>query len=154
MNPSKFLEPANLAFAGINQVIGGISQFKSGQLQEQLYNYNAEKILESGKAEQESAEAEYARLMGRQRSLYAMAGVDIASGSPLLAMTMTAMEKEKSLFDIRKKAEAEANIQRFYGRMARRKGTTTGLASIFKGIGNTAAGYYKLLNNNNNANED
>ena len=49
---------------------------------------------QEGKYEEAASRERLKKLMGTQRSLYAKAGVDISSGSPLLMLAETAAEGE------------------------------------------------------------
>jgi len=54
--------------------------------------YNADMTLQGMQQKMQTSEAKYSNLIGKQATAYARAGVDIASGSPLLMMAHTAAQ--------------------------------------------------------------
>ena len=82
--------------------------------------------------------------MGRQRALYAKAGVDITTGSPLLILADTAMQAQIESERIRRAGQSEAEIQRYYGRLAASSGKTQAFSTFLTGLGKAATDYYSL----------
>lgn len=75
---------------------------KQGQSAKEAAEYNAqvaEKDAAAAKAkaeyDAETSSTQFAQLMGKQKALYAKAGVDITSGSPLLTMSFQAEQAER-----------------------------------------------------------
>jgi len=131
-------------FSGMSAVSSGISavsQYKKGQAERAAYDYNANITLENMKQEEISSEQKYAELMGRQRSLYAKAGVDITSGSPLLIAVSTAMQEEEEQQRIKTSGESQATMQRYAGEVAEYAGTTGAMTTFLTGLGQAGLGY-------------
>jgi hypothetical protein len=134
-------------FSGIGAVSGGVSaiaQYKKGQGESAAYDYNANVALEKMKQDEEASAYKFSALMGKQRSLYAKAGVDITSGSPLLVLADTAMQAEEERQRIEYAGETSAQLQKYYGDVAEYTGKvgagTTFLTSLGRaGLGYTAA---------------
>ena len=81
------LQGIGLGFAGlgaVNSAVSGLGQYESGQQQKSAYDYNADVTLIQTEQQEQTIEAKNSQLIGKQASAYASAGVDIASGSPLL----------------------------------------------------------------------
>ncbi|MDD2657193.1 MAG: hypothetical protein PHD04_00845 [Candidatus Pacebacteria bacterium] len=96
------------AAAAIPYVMAGTAalsaygMYRQGQAAEDASEYNARISENDALAAKEKAEydaetsaREFKRLMGRQKALYAKAGVDITEGSPLLMMAYQAEEAER-----------------------------------------------------------
>jgi hypothetical protein len=90
--------------------------------------------LKKAGIEEKQTREKYNRLMGRQRALYAKAGVDLASGSPLLVMSGTASEGEEEARMIRSGGQSEAERMRMYGKMSERVGIIEGMSTLFSGL--------------------
>lgn len=120
-------------------VISAFGQYQSGQMQKAAYDYNAAVALEQMREKMQTSEAKYSALTGRQASLYAKAGVDIASGSPLLVMAHTAaqgaIEQEREY----QAGEEQAALDLYYGKVAAYSGTLGGISSFLKGLGTAFA---------------
>jgi hypothetical protein len=87
-------------------------------------------------------------LMGRQRALYAKAGVDITEGSPLLMMSFQAQEAERDRQAILyggKTAEQsdidKANLFRFTGGNAQTGRYISGGSTFLSGLANAGSAY-------------
>jgi len=144
---------------GVSLVGTGMSafgQYRAGQAQKGAYDYSA-RVAESeagvaraGAArEEEVHRAKLQRLMGTQRALYGAAGVDIASGSPLLTLMSTAEEGEREAEFIKYGGEVsatrslnEARMNRFYGKQASRAGAWGAGSTFLTGLGQAGLGYY------------
>ncbi len=109
---------------------GGAQAYAEGILSQRLYNRQAQIT------EQEGVRAEK-ELIGRQKTLYAKAGVDISSeGSPLEIMTYTKLEMERE-------TKEKAEMERWYGRLAKKAGRMafySGMVSGGVGISSMVAG--------------
>ena len=107
------IETGTLVYMAIGAMVAGTavaaySSYQQGKAQEQAYEYNAqvaEANVQSQKTkaylDENQQRNRIKRLMGTQRTLYAKAGVDLTSGSPLLVLADTASEGEKSALNIR-----------------------------------------------------
>jgi hypothetical protein len=131
-------------FSGIGAAAGGVSaiaQYKKGQAEKAAYDYNANVALEKMKEQSETSEAKFSSLMGKQRSLYAKAGVDITSGSPLLVLADTAMQAEEEQQRIRASGETSAQMQRYYGDVSAYAGTTGAMGTFLTSLGKSGSQY-------------
>lgn len=125
----------------LSSVIGGYGKYQQGQGEKAAYDYNADITLENMRQKIQTNTENFTGLVGRQATAYAGAGVDIASGSPLLIMAATAARGGKQGEMIRQSGTEEANLQRYYGKLAAWGGTMAGIGSFLSGISNAAAGY-------------
>ena len=87
------------------QIVGtglsAMAQYRAGQAQEAAYELGA-RTTERETAQQEfESRRRTERMMASQRALYAKAGVDITSGSPLMILAETAGEGEREAQIIR-----------------------------------------------------
>ncbi|MGA2160058.1 MAG: hypothetical protein ABSG90_12710 [Dehalococcoidia bacterium] len=121
--------------------VGAVAQYKKGQAESAAYDYNANVALEKMREESEASTAKFSNLMGRQRSLYAKAGVDITKGSPLLILADTAMQAEEEQERIKYAGETSATLQKYYGDVASYAGTTGAMGTFLTSIGRAGLGY-------------
>ena len=152
-----------IALAGslIGTGLSAFGQYRAGQAQQGAYNYNAQ-VAESeagvarvGAAREEEIHREKLnRLIGTQKALYAAAGVDISSGSPLLTFMETAEEGEKEAQYIRYGGEVEATsklneakLNRYYGKQASRAGTIGAGSTFLTGLSQAGLGYAQIASN-------
>ena len=135
-----------LGFSSVSAANTGLAaygQIQSGQQEKAAYNYDAAVTLEQMQQKMQTTEARYSNLIGRQASAYARAGVDIASGSPLLVMAHTAAEGATEQESEREAGTEQAALERYYGKVAAFKGTVGGISTFLAGLqkfGTTAAG--------------
>ncbi len=122
--------------------LSAVSAYRSGQAQKEAYKYSSEIARRKGQQEEQIHRDKLRKLMSSQRALYAKAGVDLSSGSPLLLLTETAEEGERDAIRIRHGAKEESNLGKYYGRQARRAGATTSGSTLLTGLGSTAMNYY------------
>ena len=138
---------AAAAAIGVGLVGTGVSvygQMKAGRAEEAASEYNAQ-LAEQKAFEEETASRErLKKLMARQRALYAKAGVDIASGSPLLVLADTRDEGEDEAMAIRYGGSATASQQRFMGRQARRGANIGATGTFLTGLGQAGINYYGM----------
>jgi hypothetical protein len=127
----------------VSSGISGLAQYEKGQAQKAAYDYQADVTIERMKEEEEASREDFTRLMGRQRSLYAKAGVDINSGSPLLVMMDTAMKESMTQQRIQTAGTEEADLQRYSGSIAARAGTVGGINTFLTGLSSAASKYYQ-----------
>ncbi len=128
---------------------------KQGQYAKQASDYNAaiserDALAARQKAEYdaEASSQKFKSLLGRQRVLYAKAGVDIAEGSPLLMMTFQAQEAEKDrqaiLYGGKTQAQSDldkANLFRFSGGNAQTAGYISGGSTFLTGLANAGTAF-------------
>ncbi len=134
------MEPSTLSAisTGISAVGTGISaysQYKKGKVEETAYEYNADIALQKTRAERSVSRRKAAQLSSEQRLLYAKAGVDITSGSPLLIMADTLMQADIEQEELWKAGTQEAGLQKYYGRTAARTATTGAMSTFLTGLG-------------------
>ena len=123
-------------------LMGGMSQFEAGQAGKAAYGYNAQIAKEEAQDKASTTEQSYDKLMGRQASLYAKAGVSLTSGSPLLVMTATAAQKGKEESEIKRSGQEQANLDRYYGKQTAFAGTMGGVGAFLKGLAGAATNMY------------
>ena len=126
----------------LSSAIGGYGKYEQGQQEIAAYDYSADITLENMQQRMQTNTQNFTALVGRQAAAYAGAGVDIASGSPLLIMAATAARGGKQGEMIRQSGTQEANLQRYYGKMAAWGGTMAGIGDFLSGISQSASGYY------------
>lgn len=134
------------AFAGmgvLSSLFAGIGEYESGQAEKAAYNYNAEITLQNMRARMVASQQKYSELVGKQASAYARAGVDIASGSPLLVMTATAARGAQQGEQIEEAGTEEAALQRYYGRIAAWRGAVGGIGTFLSGMTKSIAPLYQ-----------
>jgi hypothetical protein len=132
----------SMGVGAITSGVGAYSQYQEGQAEQRAYNFNADVALANMKQEEADSEQKFAALMGRQRASYGKAGVDITSGSPLLVLADTAMQERREQQRIHEAGTSEAEIQRYYGRVASYKGKMGAMSSFLTGMGKTATDYW------------
>lgn len=125
------------SFAGIgalSSLFTGIGQYQSGQAVKKADDYNADITLQNASAQMIASQQRYSALVGKQASSYARAGVDISSGSPLLIMAATAARGAQQGEQIKQAGDEQAELQRYYGRIASWQGTVGGIGSFLSGL--------------------
>jgi hypothetical protein len=140
------MDSANLStmFSGMSAVgsaASGVAQYKQGQAQRAAFDYNADVTMQKMGEEAEASQTSFDRLMGKQRSLYAKAGVSISSGSPLVILADTAMQSQEEQDRIKASGTAAADIQRFYGEQAEYSGTVGGISTFLTGLSKASMSY-------------
>lgn len=136
----------NTGVGAVTSATGAYAQYQRGQMEKQAYEYNAQVAEEESRQQQTTSERKYAELMGRQRSLYGKAGVDITTGSPLLVLADTAMQERLEAQRIQAAGKSEAAMQRYYGRMAAYGANVGAMTTFMTGLGKTAMEVQTLLN--------
>lgn len=125
-------------FAAVS-VAGTISsaraQSQAGKDEQAAYNMRAAAVERQGAQEEDIVRQRLRKLAAAQRALYAKAGVDLSSGSPLTVLSATAAEGEKEALTIRRGAQEEAGFQRYYGAQARAAGKRKATATLLSGLG-------------------
>ena len=128
----------------LSSLFGGISQYKEGQAEKSAYDYNADVTLQNMDAQMQASQQKYSQLVGKQASAYARAGVDVASGSPLLMMAATAGRGGAEGEQIEQAGTEEATLQQYYGKLAAWKGTIGGVSDFLSGMTSSLSSYYKM----------
>jgi hypothetical protein len=110
---------------------------------EKIANEANARVIEMNAAKAEAKNRlENKRILSTQRALYAKAGVDLTSGSPLLIMSESAAEAEREAMDIRYSGKREARLMRYYGRQAKSASDSQAGATLLTTLGNLANQYY------------
>jgi hypothetical protein len=109
---------------------GGFQAYSEGQTQKMIYDYNAKVAEERAAYEEKQARTELKGLMGRQRTLYAKAGVDISEW----ILEETAAKGEKEALNIRYRGASEARLLRWKGKMAEKAGEAKLYSGILSGL--------------------
>jgi hypothetical protein len=125
------------AFQGLgalSSLLSGYAQIKGGQQQQSAYEYNAAVTRQNTIEKAEASTDKYTALIGRERSLYAKAGVSISSGSPLLVAVAMAGQGEEETGRILEAGTEESSIEQFYGRQAAFAGTMGGIGTFLSGL--------------------
>ena len=144
-----------LAVAAAGTAMSAVGQYKAGQAEKAAYDYNA-KVAEQGAGtariaaarEEEVHRAKLQRMLGTQKALYGAAGVDIASGSPLLTLMSTAEEGEREAEYIKYGGEVsateklnEARLNRYYGKQSMGAGRFGLYSTFLTGLGQAGTAY-------------
>ena len=119
---------------GLSGLLSGFGQYESGQEQQGAYDYNADMTLQGMQQKMQTSEAKYSNLIGKQATAYARAGVDIASGSPLLMMAHTAAQSGVEQESEAQAGTEEAALQKYYGKVAAWSGTIGGISTAISGL--------------------
>lgn len=149
--------PAATAIMLVGSLVSAVSQYQAGQAQKDAYKANARMAAQEAEAIDVSTnykvqkEKEKARaLSARQRVLYAKAGVDLSSGSPLLVMAEDAGRMEEDIYmtqyagDVQAlKARNQASMYRWSGNQAAKAGTTNAFSTLVQGLGSAGMAAYK-----------
>lgn len=136
---------ASAAGGAVTSAVSGFGQYEAGQEQKAAYDYNAAVALEKKRQDQQTTEGKYSTLIGKQASAYAAAGVDIASGSPLLVMAHTAAQGGEESSSEAQSGDQGAALERYYGKMAAFSSTINGINTFISGLskaGMSAAGIF------------
>jgi hypothetical protein len=122
---------------------GGMQSYAEGILQGRMYERQAEAVGTEAAYAEEQSRKQTKQLLGRQRSLYAKAGVSIGEGSPLEIIASTAGEGEREALMIRREGEEEKKLLRWYAKIARKAGRMafySGMTSGTVGLSGMVAG--------------
>jgi hypothetical protein len=124
-------------FAGIGAVsslFAGIGAYQAGKAEKSADDYNASITLQNMQAQMVSSQQKYSELVGKQASAYSRAGVDLASGSPLLMMAATAARGAQQGEQIKQAGTEQAALQTYYGKIAAWQGEVGGIGSFLTGL--------------------
>jgi len=126
---------ALIGMAVAGTALSAYSQYRSGKEQKEAYDYNAALELHKAAYEERKSRRETRQLLGRQKALYAKAGVDIASGSPLLSLIDTVEQGEEEAQMIRQRGISAYDINKRYGEEAETAGKVGAISSFLTGVG-------------------
>jgi hypothetical protein len=138
---------ATFGLGVLSSAVAGYGKYESGQQQKQAYDYNAAVITQNTSNEVVANQQKFSTLVGRQATGYAAAGVDIASGSPLLIMAATAARGAQQGEQIEQAGTEQAALQRYYGKIAAFGGTMAGIGAFLNGVSADATAYSKATSN-------
>jgi hypothetical protein len=141
---------------GIGGGISAYGQIQSSKVESAAYKYNAS--INDANAIQARRKADYEEeqsrkrlhtLMGKQQALYAKAGVDLSSGSPLLVLAETAASGEEEAQNIRQVGDVnvaeqknQATLNRFYAKQTIRAGKTAAWSTALSSMSGSAGSAY------------
>ena len=142
-------------FSILGSAVSAYGQIKQGQQAEGVGRYNAqvaEQQAASGRqaaaADAETKRRQMDRILGTQRARYGASGVT-SEGSPLLVMMQSEEEAALDVARVRYGGdaqayglEAEARLQKFRGKAARRQSYLGATGSLLQGVAG-AAGAFK-----------
>lgn len=150
---------AGLVASAVGTGVSAYSSYQQGKAQQRLNNYNAavndQAALDRQRDARIAANAQRAqaqRLMARQRSLWAKAGVVGSTGTPLLVQAEQAGELELAALETERTGNVQAGqlrqqavLDRMAGKAARTAGNLNAAATILQGAGSmaTTAAYGK-----------
>jgi hypothetical protein len=137
------LQMMNMGLGAVSGGLSGIAQWKAGSAERNAYRANAELEIQKAAEEEQASAEKYTRLSGQQRLLYAQAGVDLSSGSPLLVMMDTAMNQAVASQRIRRAGQSRAAMLRYYGDQAASAGHSAGMSTFLTTLDKTANQAYE-----------
>jgi hypothetical protein len=135
----------SIGLGALGTIGSGMSQKSAGDAEQAAYYYNARMVLRKTMEEREASREEFANLMGRQRSLYAKAGVDMNSGSPLLVYMDTALKAARESQRLKRAGEEEAGLLRMQGAAAAKAGRTARNWTFLTGLGKAGIDTYSAI---------
>jgi hypothetical protein len=136
---------------GAGLVSSGISAFGSyekGQAEKAADDYNAQITIEQMHQKMQTSEEEFSALMGRQRALYAKAGVDISSGSPALILASTAYKESLDQQRIKEGGEQRAALLRWEGSEAAHVGEFGAFSTFLTGLAGAGQKWWQMKEGN------
>jgi len=147
------VQPSTMQYMGIgmglvSSATSAYGTYAKGQAEKAAYDYDAEITIEQMHEKAATSEEEYSALMGRQRALYAKAGVDVASGSPALVLADTAYKESISQQRIKRAGEQKAALLRWEGEEAAHAGTFGALSTFLTGLGTSAMSAWQINKTN------
>lgn len=134
---------ATFGLGVLSSAIAGFGKVEQGQEQKQAYDYNADVTTLNTANKVQANTQNFTQLVGKQAAGYAGAGVDITSGSPLLIMAATAARGGQQGEQIEEAGTEEAELQRYYGKIAAFGGTMSGIGAFLNGVSADASAYTK-----------
>lgn len=138
---------ATFGLGVLSSAVSGFGKIEQGKEEQKAYDYNAAVTTLNTDNKMVASTQRFAELVGRQGTAYAGAGVDIASGSPLLIMAATAARGAQQSEQEKQAGDEESALQRYYGKIAAFGGTMAGIGSFLSGVSADASAYTKATNN-------
>jgi hypothetical protein len=123
--------------------LSAVGRYRAGKAQAAAFEYNADIDRKKAVIAEDRSRARLRRLMGSQRALYAKAGVDLSSGSPLEVLAFTAAEGEKEALNIRQFGQEAGDIGDFSADAARQAGNIGAGATLLTGLGQAAGTFFQ-----------
>lgn len=117
-------------------------QRKAASQSEDVSLANAAAMDANATLEEDAARKRLKLLMGSQRALYAKAGVDLSTGSPLTVLAATAYEGEKEAKQIGAAIRRGADITRTEGSNYAKAGRTAAGGTLLSGLASSAGSAY------------
>jgi hypothetical protein len=124
--------------------LSAYGQYRQGEAQNEANEYNANMSLAKADQEERESREKLKKLMGTQRVLYAKAGVDLSSGSPLMVLANTAAEGEEEALNIRARGQNEANMYRWYGKQAKKGANISAGSTFLTSLGQAGTQYASM----------
>ncbi len=144
---------AGAAMSAYGQYRQGEAAKAAGSAAEDIAAANAEAIEKKTTYEEEMQRDKLKKIMGRQRALYAKAGVNINEGSPLLMLMETAEEGERDVQAIRYTGEVnratalnQGRMAAFQGEQSYNAGMISAGSTFLTGLGQSGMSYAKFKN--------
>lgn len=128
---------------GAGAAVSAFGSYKSGQAQASAGKYNAKLATQQAAQNEETVRNRLRKLLASQRALYAKAGVDLSSGSPVSVLAETAAEGERDALIVRYGGQAEAAQQKMYASSAKTAGIMGGIGTLLTGLGQAGGMYYQ-----------
>jgi hypothetical protein len=122
--------PLALILGGVGIAGQTLASMRAGRLEAGMAEAEAASIREAAAAEEAQSRRASARAMAKGRAIGAAAGLDLASGSPLLLDLENAKQAELEAQRIRRRGEQLAFAKTLEARMARRGAE----AAVFTGL--------------------
>ncbi len=116
-------------------VLSAVGQLRASKTQAAAYEYNAKVDKRKALHEEQASRTRFKRLMASQRALYAKAGVDLSSGSPIEVLSHTAALGEQEALNIRIGGQEASALGNFYARTTRTAGKIGAGATLLTGLG-------------------
>lgn len=140
-----------LAISAAGAVTSYQAQKKAGRDEQAARNMKADALEEQagrverrGDFEEEQARLRLKKLMASQRTLYAKAGVDLSSGSPITVLAATAGQGAEEIEMIRQNTAEEAEAVRTGVGLERFYGTTGVQAADIRARGNLLSSFGQI----------
>lgn len=132
VGPVLMVAAAGMAMVG--QIQAGKQQKKLSNFQAQVDEVNAANAKDIATSEEERIRRQGYRVRAEQRAAIAGAGLDIASGSPLLLQVQAAEETELAALDARVSGNLQFDAGRRAAALRRAEGRLAYSSALFKGI--------------------
>lgn len=133
----------------ISAVAAGVSyvgQRRAAKDSESARQMQAAALEREGIQKEEIARERLKKLLASQRTLYAKAGVDLSTGSPLTVLADTAAQGEQEALNIRRGVTEGAEITRFQGRAESRAARTRATGTLLGSLASTGRSAYRTAN--------